>query len=80
MQHNLIIRHANNAYMEACIFCNISKQMMLLHLQFCLHSNKINNCSQHAIKPFNIEPHSYKLKQFALHNTLINFQHVCMYV
>jgi hypothetical protein len=56
MQHNHIIRHAKNAYMQACNFCNISKPIMLLHLKFSLHSNKIKNCSQHASKTFNREP------------------------
>lgn len=32
MHHNLIIRHAKNAHMQACTFCNISKPIMLLHL------------------------------------------------
>lgn len=62
MQHNLIIRHAKYAYMQACTFCNISKPMMLLHLKFCLHSDKIKNCVQHAIKTFNIEPQLIQIK------------------
>lgn len=58
--------------MQACTFCNISKPMMFLHLKFCLHSNKIKNCSQHATKTLNMELQLIQIKAIC---STHNFQH-----